>query len=127
GRALVDETLGYQVVKQFALAAAGGKEMLELEPSGPAGPRQAQAWSWLATRDDEHVFLLGLNRGSETLPAEIDVTALGLEGRVGIARAASASQRNEIIARPAVSGGRLSLVQAPASVVLIALDRAPGL
>jgi hypothetical protein len=127
GRALVEETFGYQVFKQFAAAAAGRKELLEVEPDGPAGLRQAQAGLWLAARDVEHIFLLGLNRGPDALSAEIDVAALRLEGRAGIARAASASRHNEIIARPAVSGGRLSLVQPPASALLVTFDQASGI
>ena len=119
GRALVEETFGYQVFKQFAAAAAGDKELLEVEQSGPA--------AWLATRDAEHIFLLGLSRDPDVLSAEIDVAALGLEGRAGIARAASANQHSEIIARPVVNGGRLALVQPPASVVLVTFDRASGI
>jgi hypothetical protein len=116
-RALVDETLGYQVFKQFATAVAGGKELLLLEGDDRA--------SWLATRDRERIFLLGIYRGREPLPVEIDLAALGVEGRTAVVRAASADHPNTIIARPTVAGGRLALGLPPASAVLVSLDRAP--
>lgn len=118
GRALVEETFGYHVFKQFVAAASGGKELLELETTGPA--------TWLAARDDERLFLLGIHRGPDPLPVELDLGALDVEGRTGIVRAASAEQRHEIVARPTVADGGLSLLQPPASVVLIGLDRAPA-
>ena len=115
GRAIVEETFGYLVFKQLVLAAAGGKELLELEASGPA--------TWLATRDDERLFLFGISAGPEALPVELDLSALGLEGRAATVRAASAAHRHEIVARPTVDGGRLALVQPPESVVLVTLER----
>ena len=120
GRALVAETLGYHVFKQFARAAAGGKELLELEATGLA--------TWLATRDDEHVFVLSIHRGGEHLPVEMDLSGLDVEGRAAIVWAASPSpaHRNEIVSRPTVADGRLALDQPPSSVVLIAIHRGPG-
>ena len=71
-RALVDETIGYQGFKQLATAAAGGKELLEVESSGPA--------AWLATRDAERVHLLGIHRGPEPAPGEIDLAPSAWRG-----------------------------------------------
>ena len=115
GRAVVAETFGYQVFKQLAMSVAGGKDLLRVEAADSA--------TWLATRDAEHVFVLGIWNGPEALPVELDLSAVASDGQAAIVRAASAAHANEIIDRPTVGGGRLALVQPPKSVVLIALDR----
>lgn len=115
GRALVDETFGYQVFKQATTALAGARDMLAADVTGPA--------TWLATRDDDRVFLLGISREDTALPIDLDLSELGLDGRGAVIRVAAVDHPNDLLGRPTVQAGHATFVQPPSSAVLVVISR----
>lgn len=115
GRALVEETFGYHVFKQAALALAGAKDVLALDAAGPA--------TWLATRDDDTVYLVGILPETRPLPVDLDLSELGLDGHAALVRVAAADRPNDLLDRPIIQDGHATFVQPPSSTVLVVLSR----
>ncbi len=118
GRALVDQTFGYQIFKQATVALAGAKDVLALDATGSA--------TWLATRDDGHVYVLGISRDDTPLPVDLDLGELGVDGNDAMLRVAAVDHPNNLVDRPVIQAGHVSFVQPPASAIMLVISRQAG-